>query len=61
MEFVSYNELNPYKCLNIRLKSKNQTLMQSVKSFESQVQVENFNILLKMWNNIELKDQALVT
>lgn len=55
-EFISYNELNLMKCLNIKLKHKSQTLLQVIREFDNKVQVENFNIFIRMWWNLELKD-----
>jgi hypothetical protein len=52
-EFVSYNELNIMKCLNIKLKGRGQSLLQSLRSFENPLQVENYNVFLRMWLNLE--------
>ena len=38
------------------MKGTNQTLLQMIKVFKQEVQVDNLNLYIKMWVNLEFKD-----
>ena len=60
-EFVSFNELNMPKCMNIKIKGTNKSLLETVRDFSREIDIENFNQIIRLWHFIEVKDSRLVT
>ena len=59
---MSFNELTIVKCINIKLKgSKNLSFLHNLNDLSQEMQIDNLNIILKLWGFIEDKQSHFIT